>query len=177
MKIYLQIVFTLFLTSLLIGQTNPVLLRLNPDNSPLPSKQIYCIEIDSSNIVWIGTDRGLAKYDSKSWTIYNTHNGLISNKITAIAFDKNGNVWIIDSVLSKYDGNTWQHFTNQSNPEIPIGSKFLAVDSNNVKWLVKNEQTLVSFDNHSYTDHSKLITLTLPPNCRQEEKHLYLEKT
>ncbi len=158
MKNCLQIVVTLFLTSLLVGQTNPVLLRLNPDNSPLPSKKIYCIEIDSSNIIWIGTDSGLAKYDSKSWTIYNTHNGLLSNKITAIAFDKNRNVWIVDSVLSKYDGNTWQHYTNLSNSDIPIGSKFLAVDSNNVKWLVKNERTLVSFDNNNFIEWKKFDT-------------------
>lgn len=159
----------LFFSCILYCQTISRIKHFNTSNSLIPSDEILCISIDSNNTKWIGTTNGLAKFDGKTWTTYNIGNGLLSNKVTAIAFDKNNNVWIIDSVLSKYDGKTWEHFTELKFPYITNGSKHLIVDSTGIKWLVKNNNTLISFDGTSYTEHKTFPTDIRSIKCFENE--------
>ena len=65
--------------------------------------------------VWIGTSNGLIRFNRKteSHQIYNTKSGLLSNVIVSIHFDPKGNAWIgtYGGGLSRFDGNSWEHFT------------------------------------------------------------------
>jgi len=66
---------------------------------------------DASGNKWIGTNGGgLAKFDSTTWTVYNTSNsGLPNNSVTSIAIDGSGNKWIGTNGhgLAKFDGASW----------------------------------------------------------------------
>lgn len=59
----------------------------------LPSNETFCIYQDSRGYIWIGTDRGLVKYDGYKFKTYTTLDGLIDNVILAITEDSKGNIW------------------------------------------------------------------------------------
>ncbi len=59
----------------------------------LPSNETFCVFQDSRGYIWIGTDRGLVKYDGYEFKTYTTLDGLIDNVILAITEDSKGNIW------------------------------------------------------------------------------------
>ncbi len=64
-------------------------------NSSLIDDDGLRIAVDSSDIIWIGTEEGISRFDGgSSWTSYHTGNsGLIENHVQAIAFDAAGGTW------------------------------------------------------------------------------------
>ncbi len=64
----------------------------NRNNSGLPCDSVNTITIDGQGNKWIGTERGLAKFDDVNWTVYNSE--LPSGYIAAIEVDRFGNKWI-----------------------------------------------------------------------------------
>ncbi len=76
-----------------------------------------------NNILWIGTDGGLVKFNKETEEIihYNRANAnLPGNHIRAMATDSSGSLWIGTqySGVGKFDGNTWQTF-NTLNSNLP----------------------------------------------------------
>ena len=59
----------------------------------LPSNESYCLLQDSKGYIWIGTDRGLVRYDGYEFITYTTQEGLTDNVILALTEDKHGNIW------------------------------------------------------------------------------------
>jgi len=59
----------------------------------LPSNETHCILQDSHGYIWIGTDRGLVKYDGYEFKTYTTFDGLLNNGIVALFEDKTGKIW------------------------------------------------------------------------------------
>ena len=59
----------------------------------LPSNETFCILQDSHGYIWIGTDRGLVKYDGYEFKTYTTYDGLLNNGIVALFEDKAGKIW------------------------------------------------------------------------------------
>ena len=60
----------------------------------LPSNYVFDASEDENGFLWIGTDKGLAKYDGFTWQIINTNNGLAGNYINAVQCDGKGGIWI-----------------------------------------------------------------------------------
>jgi signal transduction histidine kinase/ligand-binding sensor domain-containing protein len=60
----------------------------------LPSNYVFDACEDENGFLWIGTDKGLAKYDGFTWQIINTDNGLPGNYITFAQCDSNGGIWL-----------------------------------------------------------------------------------
>jgi len=59
----------------------------------LPSNETFCVFEDSRGYIWIGTDRGLVKYDGYEFKTYTTLDGLTDNVILALNEDDKGNIW------------------------------------------------------------------------------------
>ncbi len=59
----------------------------------LPSNTVYCVFQDSKGYIWLGTDRGLARYDGYSFTVYTTTDGLAGNVIYDIYEDSKSKIW------------------------------------------------------------------------------------
>jgi len=62
---------------------------------------------DSRGNLWFGTQgAGVSMYDGRSFTTYNTGNGLANNTVFSIIEDKSGNIWFgtWGGGVSKYDG-------------------------------------------------------------------------
>ncbi len=84
-------------------------------NSGLVNDEALQVAVDSSDDVWVGTQRGVSRFDGVStWTTYSTSNsGLVDDRINAIAFDSAQNVWFATpGGLSRFDGaSTWTSHT------------------------------------------------------------------
>ncbi len=83
--------------------------------------------------VWIATEAGLTRYSQSKdrWQYYTSADGLPSNQAQALAFDKNGTLYVgmqcdglaIGSATD--DFQTWQHFIGPTRPApVPSGGGF-----------------------------------------------------
>lgn len=63
----------------------------------------------TSNVV---EEYGVYKFDGKIWTHFTSKDGLVDDKICAIAIDENGNAWFgsYDKGISRFDGKTWTSY-------------------------------------------------------------------
>jgi len=93
----------------------------NRNNSGLPEDDIWALEIDDLDRIWIGTwGGGLAMLKGEEWTIFDTDNsGLPSNHICSIEISNN-DIWVgtYTGGLVRYDGINW-HIWDTWNSEIP----------------------------------------------------------
>ncbi|MBP6430852.1 MAG: hypothetical protein KA319_03715 [Ferruginibacter sp.] len=60
----------------------------------LPSNYVLSIDEDENGFLWVGTDKGLAKFDGFTWKIFNTDNGLPGNYIPGVFCTKKGGIWL-----------------------------------------------------------------------------------
>jgi len=153
-SVYLLLIPVLiFLPAALNAQQNPEWIVFNTGNSGLPDDQVNDIIIDDNNVIWIGTDSGIARFDG-SWKIFNTSNsGLPIHSIESILIDKKGNKWTTAQEaygegFAKFNDKTWTIY-GRSNSELPsdvvntfaldsIGNKWLGTDEGLVKYDGKN---------------------------------------
>lgn len=61
----------------------------------LPSNKINCLAEDGYNNIWIGTDKGLIKFDGNNFTKYSTKSGLPSDTILALYWQKNTGLLLV----------------------------------------------------------------------------------
>ena len=89
---------------------------------------------DAQGFLWIGTDRGLSRFDGIGFRIFDRRHGLRNDDVTSIAIDRNGTMWIgAWGAAYRFDGRT---FT-----EIPVEGKrapwervHLAIDAQDRVW-------------------------------------------
>lgn len=60
----------------------------------LPSVYLQCIKRAPSGAMWIGMDRGLVRFDGKTWSLRHSRRWLINDDVRDIAFDSDGTAWI-----------------------------------------------------------------------------------
>jgi len=92
-------------------------------NDGLPDNEIWSLLLDSKGVFWIGTTMGLSRYDGKDFATINIPKVEVkevktvyaSDRITALAEDKNGKLWIgTDGFgLYKFDGESFTTYTKE----------------------------------------------------------------
>lgn len=80
--------------------------NVNPWNSNMPDSHIRTVAGDKYGIVWVGTDKGLFVYDSKSyWLTHREVKALSNYSVSKIVFGKSGKRYVgTDIGLTIYDG-------------------------------------------------------------------------
>jgi ligand-binding sensor domain-containing protein/signal transduction histidine kinase len=68
-------------------------LRL-PITFTIHGQSIHAMLCDGTGTLWIGTSAGLIEYKAGTQRLYTTTQGLPNNFITALCFDREGNLWI-----------------------------------------------------------------------------------
>ncbi len=78
----------------------------------LPSDEVYDLEVDSLNRIWITTDRGVAVYDGNGFKIYTTDDGLADNTNFEIFKDSNNRMWFngFSSAISYYENGAFHEY-------------------------------------------------------------------
>lgn len=115
-------------------------------NSSLASDKVTKIYIDSFDVKWFGTDKGISRFDGKNWTTIDKTNHLRNNTINDIAYEKtksSDEIWVATngglSVMSyNVDGVTAATTYYVGGPESGIINDTVTavgVDANNNKWI------------------------------------------
>lgn len=83
----------------------PVYQQFTEQNG-LPSNYLNCLFQDSKGFIWIGSDKGLTRFDGINFKTYTTDDGLSGNMILDIEEDASGNLWIgtFERGLCRFDG-------------------------------------------------------------------------
>lgn len=85
-----------------------------PKIKGLNDPTIYCITEDLEGNIWLGTDKGIYKYDGINITQYTTADGLAGNLIEASITDLKGDLWFGTSKgLCKYNKGKFKTFTTK----------------------------------------------------------------
>lgn len=92
MKSFLLTLF-LFLASLLWAQ-DPFYIRYSTADG-LPSANVYSVFNGSDGQIWFTTDAGIVRYNSHTFTVINTDNGLSDNEIFQMKKDHLGRIWML----------------------------------------------------------------------------------
>jgi signal transduction histidine kinase/ligand-binding sensor domain-containing protein len=97
---------------------------------------VYEILVDSRKNIWFGTDgEGLIKFDGATFTSYRKDDGLVGDRVYALAQDSIGCLWVgTSSGLSQFDGGSFRNFRyDQGFGE--IGLHGLMVDRDGYLWV------------------------------------------
>ena len=60
----------------------------------LPSEHVRCLLVDRRGELWVGTDKGLARYQNGKFVVYRTAQGLPADSIRALSEAPDGTIWI-----------------------------------------------------------------------------------
>jgi len=87
----------------------------NENKGDISDNASYFLFVDSRDILWIGTENGLNRYDYRtdSFNVFNNIDGLPTNTINAIEEDDLGYLWLsTNNGLSRYDAgnNSFSNF-------------------------------------------------------------------
>ncbi len=91
-------------------------------NNGLFDNNINCIIQDKSGNILLGTQRGICKYDGKTFTKYPIPDTL---SISAMLEDKDGNLWFgtLGHGVFQYNGKEMSNFLNQNDYKFNLGIK------------------------------------------------------
>lgn len=84
------------------------------ESEGLVKNAVNCLDVAASDVMWFGTDSGVAVFDGVNWTNHNTTTdaGFVNDVVTAIKVLSNGNVWIgSDFGAAYYNGSNWTTYT------------------------------------------------------------------
>lgn len=127
-------------------------------NSGLAATYVYDVEIDVQGNKWLGTYRGLFKYDGNSFTQMDTASSAIpGNAVTCVAIDSAGNIWtgFQREGMAKYDGNSWTSFDTVNSGIPGYWVNGITFDSKNNLWVTTYNNGFAMYDNSTwqvYTD-------------------------
>ncbi|PTX61033.1 two component regulator with propeller domain [Kordia periserrulae] len=108
----------------------------------LPQSQVNAIVQDALGYLWIGTQGGgIARFDGKSFTVWNEKNGLMSNYIHALKFEKNKLYIGTRQGLAIRSKNSFQEYKAPRVYDIEIANNtaFLATQEGIYQYNAKNE--------------------------------------
>ena len=118
----------------------------------LPAVRITSLAVDLSKNLWIGTEKGISKYDGTSFTTYIPVSGnLTNNYIESFAVDKNGNVWaaIYQSGLWMFNGTSWvKQYEDQTD------FCAMAVDKKGHLWAGSSTSGVWRYNGSSWTQYT-----------------------
>ena len=99
----------------------------------LPSVDVYSVHIHKSGKIWMGTGRGLSRFDplTKEFTNYSTENGLNSEMVLGVVSDNKNNIWLSTlNGISRLDTTTG-YFLNYNVEDGVISNAEVAYKSGN----------------------------------------------
>ncbi|MBN2761958.1 MAG: DUF362 domain-containing protein, partial [Bacteroidales bacterium] len=76
---------------------------IDSSGTDLPSNMVHTIYVDSSNVKWIGTDKGLARFADSTWAVYHKHDTLANGDVILL----NSNIKDIEYERTAYGTELW----------------------------------------------------------------------
>jgi ligand-binding sensor domain-containing protein len=100
----------------------------------------YSIAVDSSGVMWVGTDAGLVSFDGANWGTFTVQQGLPSNMVRDVAIGSDGRLWAGTDHGLALMGDTPLHWTVFTTPDEGPAQLYdavdiLAFDTENILWV------------------------------------------
>ncbi|MFC1509115.1 FlgD immunoglobulin-like domain containing protein [Candidatus Omnitrophota bacterium] len=94
-------------------------MNYSTENSGLVSDYTLSVAVDKNQTLWVGTNRGVSRFDGVTWTRFTKINsGLADNNVNAIAVEKNNTIWFgTDNGVSKYTGEVITVSVDETKPQ------------------------------------------------------------
>ena len=118
---------------------------------------------DSRGNIWIGTPKGLYKFDGKNFTHFGTAQGLSWESIISICEDRNGNLWLgteLDGVINKLDLSaegtgrySFTHYDIKQGSSLPFVYSIIE-DKTGKLWIGTSNGGVIKFDGKSFTRYT-----------------------
>lgn len=107
----------------------------------LPSDYLFDVFQDRTGFVWVGTDKGAARYDGRTFKVFNTDNGLPDNMVYCIREDAAGRIWFstFEGGICYYDGQRFHYPA----PLRKIVARYMATDSHGRLLISANRERLL----------------------------------
>ena len=102
--------------------------QYSDDQGFLENSMVWTIDHDSKGNVWFGSYFGAHKFDGKTFTIYNSEQGLTGNFVGNILEDKNGAIWFSTSEgLNRYqrDSNGVGGLLTKYDESLGLGNQYI----------------------------------------------------
>lgn len=119
--------------------------------STLPDMTTHSIRFDQNNVAWIGTDKGIVRYDGTNWDLFNASNTNVNffNDGWDIEIDQQGNVYFVSTFVIKFDGTTWTDISVGTNVLSYGGAHTEILDDGT--FVFANFQNIVAFYDTAWT--------------------------
>ncbi len=185
------ILISLLLTLKIIAQPNPILFDHYGLEAGFLTREASDIVTTPNGMVWISSNDGLVRYDSKRFKFY-THiegdkNSLTNNYCQALATDKRGHIWVqSDDNLDIFNPLTEQFIhvkvKDSLNNDIPVFPRRFAYDNGlDVMWIATTKGLFYSMQgapnltNISKLSSNKLLaTSTIGAMVLEGSKYLWV---
>ncbi len=128
----------------------------NANGHGLPSNNINVVKKNTNGQYWIGTDNGIAVYDSTNWGGFHPQfTGLEGRQVSDIEFGSGDTVWIstIADGIAMFDGIDWVNFNAQNSNLSDNWAEALLVDVLGDLWVGTKDSGLFQFDGSSWTNY------------------------
>lgn len=139
MKIKLYILLAFCLLTIINFAQQPVFRHINKYNG-LPSNTIYDMKEDKNGFIWLGTEKGLVRFDGKNTVVY-THTKMNGAAVSNLIIDGIGRIWC--------QNFTGQHFyvlkDSMVYPELKITGTFnlTYINNQNDIFIISNEMLYI----------------------------------
>ncbi|MEL6194918.1 MAG: two-component regulator propeller domain-containing protein, partial [Bacteroidota bacterium] len=112
----------------------------------LIQSQVRSIVQDNRGFLWFGTQRGLSRYDGKSFLNFDKKQGLESDFVACIYEDINGFFWLgTNQGLYQFNGRTFSHW-GQDVPQLSKQILSITQSEDSLIWIGTQDQGLVIID-------------------------------
>ncbi len=145
----------------------------------LPSNTIYGVYRDSNGFMWIGTDKGIARYNGLKFETLTTFDGVPDNEIFFFQEDYQRRLWIAtyNGELCYYQNGIFHTAANTPLLRLPFKTSF----TRNIMLEADSSITIVFFDKSRFLNikdnRCKVYELKKTFNKDELEKIVYLKKT
>ena len=107
-------------------------------NFGLPGNALSVVK-DSSGMLWIGTDGGVAKYDSENLEIYGTDQGLTASRTIATLLDSKGRLWLGNNINTITVIDFEAQLIHELSSPFDMGTEYDMIEAKDGKiWLTNN---------------------------------------
>jgi len=98
----------------------------------------YTFQRDKAGNIWIGTSKGVLKYDGKKYTRLTKASGLVDDNIWKVLQDREGNLWFASKSLgvSKLNSERFKLYNSSELPDLKVNA--ILRDSAGHMWLGTN---------------------------------------
>ena len=164
------------------------LINTNVGMGNLPSSEVYCLEIDMENNIWVGTDKGIAvfyspelvfsgqNFDSQQILIQQGEYGqylLDTETIKCIAIDGANRKWVGTNgsgvfLLSEDGTNEIHHFTSENSPLFSNNIIDIAINNISGEVFIGTEKGIISYRSDATKGYDSHSTIYVFPNPVKE---------